>query len=269
MPIGEVIIGAALGITLQVLHEAIKKAKDRSLTTKCILDRLDNTISRVTPLVVQVDKLSERVEGSQREVIKELKHLLEKAVFLVEAYAELRRRNLLKKYRYVVYIIHEMKAFCLVYIIYIYVCVCVCVLLISRYKSRIKELEASLRWMVDVDVQVNQWLDIKELMVKISEMNTKLDKITCQPTDCNCFGSNHHSISPVVSQSNILEATDPSSEEDEKNPSEGSEPRIDIHLRWSSRKGSKDREIRFMVNLQRRKRGCCIDDQAQGVATRK
>ncbi|KAG2329434.1 hypothetical protein Bca4012_021001 [Brassica carinata] len=214
MPIGEVIIGAALGITLQVLHEAIKKAKDRSLTTKCILDRLDNTISRVTPLVVQVDKLSERVEGSQREVIKELKHLLEKAVFLVEAYAELRRRNLLKKY---------------------------------RYKSRIKELEASLRWMVDVDVQVNQWLDIKELMVKMSEMNTKLDKITCQPTDCNCFGSNHHSISPVVSQSNILEETDPSSEEDEKNPSEGSEPRIDIHLRWSSRKGSKDREIRFMV----------------------
>ena len=101
MPIGEVLVGAALGITLQVLHEAIIKAKHRSLTTKCILDRLDATISRITPLVVHVDKISKGVEDSQRKVIEDLKRLLEKAVFLVEAYAELRRRNLLKKFRYV------------------------------------------------------------------------------------------------------------------------------------------------------------------------
>ncbi|CAN6969512.1 hypothetical protein Bca4012_094840 [Brassica carinata] len=211
MPIGEVMVGAALGITLQVLHEAIMKAKDRSLTTKYILERLEATISRITPLVVHVDKISKRVEDSQRKVIEDLKRLLEKAVSLVEAYAELRRRNLLKKY---------------------------------RYKSRIKELESSLRWMVEVDVQVNQWLDIKELLAKMSEMNTKLETITCPPTDCNCFKSND-SKSPVISQSsnqNILEATDGSSEEDEKES-----PRIDIHLRWSSRKGAKDREIRFMV----------------------
>ncbi|CAF2110768.1 unnamed protein product [Brassica napus] len=145
-----------------------------------------------------------------RKVIEDLKRLLEKAISLVEAYAELRRRNLLKKY---------------------------------RYKSRIKELEASLRWMVGVDVQVNQWLDIKQLLA-MSEMNTKLERITCPPTDCNCFKSND-STSPVLSQSsnqNILEATDGSSEEDEEES-----PRIDIHLRWSSRKGAKDREIRFMV----------------------
>ncbi|XP_018437251.1 RPW8-like protein 3 [Raphanus sativus] len=211
MPIGEVMIGAALGITLQVLYEAIIKAKDKSLATKCILGRLGATISRITPLVVHVDKISEKVEYSQRKVIEDLKRLLEKAVFLVEAYAELRRRNLHKKH---------------------------------RYKSRIKELEASLRWMVDVDVQVDQCLDIKELMAKMSEMNTKLDKITCQPTDCNCFKSND-STSPVISQTsnqNILEATDGSSEENEEESS-----RIDIHLRWSSRKKAKDREIRFVV----------------------
>nr|AHZ20648.1 HRb [Brassica napus] len=214
MPIGEVIVGAALGITLQVLHEAIIKAKDRSSTKKSILDRLDATISRITPLVVHVDKISKRVEDSERKVIEELKRLLEKAVSLVEAYAELRRRNLHKKH---------------------------------RCKSRIKELEVSLRWMIDVDVQVNQWLDIKKLVVKMSEMNTKLDKITSQPTDGSCFKSND-SISPVLSQSSRIEATDGSSEEDEEeSPSNGSEPRIDIHLRWSSRKGRKDREIRFMA----------------------
>ena len=61
MPIGEVMVGAALGITLQVLHEAIMKAKDRSLTTKYILERLEATISRITPFVVHLDKISKRV----------------------------------------------------------------------------------------------------------------------------------------------------------------------------------------------------------------
>ncbi|KAG2329433.1 hypothetical protein Bca4012_021002 [Brassica carinata] len=209
MPIGELVAGAALGLTLQVLHEAIKKAKGRSMTTKCILERLDATIFTITPLVDHVDKLSERVEDSQRKVIEELKHLLEKAVLLVEAYAELRRRNLLKKF---------------------------------RYKSRIKELEASLRWMVDVDVQVNQWLDIKELTTKMSEMNTKLEQITCQPTDCGCFETNQS-----ISQSSNQNTTGRSSGEDQESPSDESEPRIDIHLRWTTRNGTKDHEIRFVV----------------------
>ncbi|KAL0714025.1 hypothetical protein Bca4012_021003 [Brassica carinata] len=104
MPIGELVAGAALGLTLQVLHEAIKKAKGRSMTTKFILDRLDATIYRITPLVI-------KSISSPKE-----------------------------------------------------------------YKSRVEELETSLRWMVDVDVQVNQWLDIKKLTTKMSEMNTKLEQ---------------------------------------------------------------------------------------------
>ncbi|CAH2064472.1 unnamed protein product [Thlaspi arvense] len=212
MPVSEMMAGAALGLALQVLHDAIKRAKDRSLTTRCILDRLDATIFRITPLVAQVDKLSEEVEDSPRKVIEDLKHLLEKAVSLVEAYAELRRRNLLQKY---------------------------------RYKRRIKELEASLRWMVDVDVQVNQWLDIKELMAKMSEMNTKLDEITRQPSDCPCF-KKKHSISESTDQ-NIVESLGPSSEEVDECSSDGSKPKFDIHLQWRSRKQNKDREIRFTL----------------------
>lgn len=101
MPIGELFAGAALGFALQVLHEAIKKAKDRSLTARCILDRLEATILSITPLVAQVDKLSKDVEDSPRKVIEDLKVLLGKAVDLVDAYAELRRRNLLKKFKFV------------------------------------------------------------------------------------------------------------------------------------------------------------------------
>ncbi|VVB05186.1 unnamed protein product [Arabis nemorensis] len=144
MPLEEIIAGAALGLALQILHEAIQRAKDRSFTTRCILDLLDATISKITPLVVKIEMLSEEVHESLRKVIKDLKQRLEKAIGLVEAYAELKRRNLLRKY---------------------------------RYKRRIKVLEASFRWMVDVDVQVSQWLDIKELMGKMSDMNMKLDKL--------------------------------------------------------------------------------------------
>ncbi|XP_010426591.1 PREDICTED: RPW8-like protein 3 [Camelina sativa] len=212
MSVVEIVVRPALGFVLQALHYAVKKAIDRSLTSAYIFDRLDATIFRLTTLVAQVDKLSEEVEDPQRKVIEDLKHLLEKAVSLVEAYAELRRRNLLKKF---------------------------------RYKRRIKELEASLRWMVDVDVQVNQWVDIKELLAKMSERNTKLEENTRQPTNFMCFKSSNS-----ISQSNnqdIVEETDQPSEETAECSSDGSKPKIDIQIRWSSRKQNKDHEIRFVM----------------------
>ncbi|XP_010515423.1 PREDICTED: RPW8-like protein 3 [Camelina sativa] len=213
MSVVEIVAGPALGYALQALHYAIKRAIDRSLTSAYIFDRLDATIFKITTLVAQVDKLSEEVEDPQRKVIEDLKHLLEKAVSLVEAYAELRRRNLLKKF---------------------------------RYKRRIKELEASLRWMVNVDVQVNQWVDIKELMAKMSEMNTKFEENTRQPTNFMCFKSSH-SISQQSSNEDIVEETDQSSEETAECSSDGSKPKIDIQIRWSSRKQNKDHEIRFVM----------------------
>lgn len=109
MPITEIVAGAVLGLTLQILHEAIQRAKDRSSTTRCILDRLDATIFRITPMIAKVEKLSEESDESLRKVINDLKHLLDKAVVLVDAYVELRRRNLLGKYRFV-------KVFLIIYI---------------------------------------------------------------------------------------------------------------------------------------------------------
>ncbi|AEE78668.1 RPW8-like protein 1 [Arabidopsis thaliana] len=187
MPLVELLTSAALGLSLQLLHDAIIRAKERSLITRCILDRLDATLHKITPFVIKIDTLTEEVDEPFRKVIEELKRLLEKAIRLVDAYAELKLRNLLRKY---------------------------------RYKRRIKELDSSLRWMIDVDVQVNQWLDIKKLMGKMSEMNTKLDDITRQPMD-------------------IIEATGRSSEEDGC-----TKPTIDIHFRWKNQ--TKEHEIRFI-----------------------
>nr|ACQ99481.1 truncated RPW8.2 [Arabidopsis lyrata subsp. petraea] len=48
--IGEVFAGGALGIALGVLQEAVKRARDRSVTTRFILDRLKATIDSITPL---------------------------------------------------------------------------------------------------------------------------------------------------------------------------------------------------------------------------
>ncbi|CAH2064474.1 unnamed protein product [Thlaspi arvense] len=210
MPLGEVIVGAALGLVIQILHQAIQRAKDRSTTTRFILGRLDDTVYRITPLIVKVEKLSEEADESLRRVTEDLKRLLQQAVVLVEAYAELKRRNLLKKF---------------------------------SYNRRIKELEASLRWMVDVDVQVNQWLDIQELMAKMSVMNTKLDEITFQQTD------HVTSVKNDNKQNIVVEAEDQYSEtKDDGCSNEVSKPKIDIHLQWKRKKHDKNREFRFVLN---------------------
>nr|ACQ99499.1 truncated RPW8.2 [Arabidopsis lyrata subsp. petraea] len=47
--IGEVFAGG-------VLQEAVKRARDRSVTTRFILDRLKATIDSITPLLLQIDK---------------------------------------------------------------------------------------------------------------------------------------------------------------------------------------------------------------------
>ncbi|CAN8254795.1 unnamed protein product [Cochlearia groenlandica] len=161
MALESLVGGAILGLSLQVLHESILRAKDRSLTTRFILNRLEATLRRITPLVVRIDKLSKETKDSRGIVIEDLKKLLDKAVFLIDGYAKLGRRNLRKRY---------------------------------RYQRKIREFEASLRSMLDVDVQLNQWLDIKELAAKMSEMNTKLDEITRQPSDSSLdnYKKNHN-----------------------------------------------------------------------------
>ncbi|CAA0385497.1 unnamed protein product [Arabidopsis thaliana] len=173
--IAEVVAGGALGLALGVLHEAVKTAKDRSVTTRFILHRLEATIDSITPLVVQIDKFSEEMEdSSSRKVNERLKLLLENAVSLVEENAELRRRNVRKKF---------------------------------RYMRDIKEFEAKLRWVVGVDVQVNQLADIKGVKAKMSEISTKLDEIMTQPTEAK--------------------------------------PKFDIHIGWCSGKPNKGHAIRF------------------------
>nr|AIE47872.1 HR1KZ10 [Arabidopsis thaliana] len=47
MPLVELLTSAALGLSLQLLHDAIIRAKERSLITRCILDRLDATLHKI------------------------------------------------------------------------------------------------------------------------------------------------------------------------------------------------------------------------------
>ncbi|KAG7560331.1 Powdery mildew resistance protein RPW8 domain [Arabidopsis thaliana x Arabidopsis arenosa] len=211
--IAEVAAGGALGIGLSVLQETVKRAKDRSVTTRFILKRLKATIDNITPLMVQIDMVSEQMEDpSLRKVSEHLKLLLESAVSLVEANAELRRRNLCKKF---------------------------------RYMREIKEFEAELRGLVDVDVQVNQWADIKALKANMSEIITKLDKIMHQPTECICC-KNNCSTSQSTNQ-DIVEETDRSPEKNAECSNDGWKLKIDINIGWWSRKQNKCHGIRFAL----------------------
>lgn len=99
--------------------------------------------------------------------------------------------------------------------------------------------------MVDVDVQVNQWADIKKLMAKMSEMDTKLDEIKRQPRDR--IRSDDDDAITNDNTKKIFEKVDPSSEAKKGYCSNvSSNPKIDIHLRW--RKQSKDHGIRFVLH---------------------
>nr|ACQ99479.1 RPW8.2 [Arabidopsis lyrata subsp. petraea] len=212
--IGEVFAGGALGIALGVLQEAVKRARDRSVTTRFILDRLKATIDSITPLLLQIDKVSEEMEDPQsRRVNEDLKLLLKTAASLVENNAKLRRRNLLKKLRF--------------------------------YMRKIKELEARLKWVIDVDLQINQLADIKELKAKMSEMSTKLDKIMRQPTECTCVKSNCSTLQST--NQDIVEETDRSPEKNAECSNDGRKLKIDINIGWCSRKQNKCHAIRFAV----------------------
>ncbi|VYS59972.1 unnamed protein product [Arabidopsis thaliana] len=136
MPIGELAIGAVLGVGAQAIYDRFRKARDISF-----VHRLCATIISIEPFLVQIDKRS-KVEGSPlREVNERLTCFLELAYVLVEAYPKLRRRQVLRKYR--------------------------CI-------KAIETIELALRRIVVVDFQVDQWDDIKEIKAKISETDTKL-----------------------------------------------------------------------------------------------
>ena len=96
MPIGELAIGAVLGVGAQAIYDRFRKAKDIS-----VVNGVRTTIISTEPLLVQIDKHS-KVEGSPlREVNERLTCFLELAYVLVEAYPKLRRRQVLRKYRFV------------------------------------------------------------------------------------------------------------------------------------------------------------------------
>ncbi|CAA0385505.1 Powdery mildew resistance protein RPW8 domain [Arabidopsis suecica] len=139
MPIGELAIGAVLGVGAQAIYDRFRKARDISF-----VHRLCATILSIEPFLVQIDKRS-KVEGSPlREVNERLTCFLELAYVFVEAYPKLRRRQVLRKYRYI---------------------------------KAIETIELALRSIIVVDFQVDQWDDIKEIKAKISEMDTKLAEV--------------------------------------------------------------------------------------------
>nr|QDK56857.1 HR1 [Arabidopsis thaliana] len=73
MPLVELLTSAALGLSLQLLHEAIIRAKERSLITRCILDRLDATLHKITPFVIKIDTLTEESMNLSGKSSKSLK----------------------------------------------------------------------------------------------------------------------------------------------------------------------------------------------------
>nr|QDK59716.1 HR4 [Arabidopsis thaliana] len=151
--VGVPLIAVALRVGAQVIYDRFRKGKDTS-----IINRLGRTMKSISPVRDRIGKLS-NVEGKPfREVHESLTRLLEDAKSIIENYRKLRwSRHVCRKYRY----IKKLES------IELELVRVVLEIQVDQWTD-IKEMKA---------IQVDQWTDIKETKAQISEMHNKLINI--------------------------------------------------------------------------------------------
>nr|ACJ05897.1 HR4 [Arabidopsis thaliana] len=131
--VGVPLIAVALRVGAQVIYDRFRKGKDTS-----IINRLGRTMKSISPVRDRIGKLS-NVEGKPfREVHESLTRLLEDAKSIIENYRKLRWSSC-RKYRYI---------------------------------KKLESIELELVRLV-LEIQVDQWTDIKETKAQISEKHNK------------------------------------------------------------------------------------------------
>ncbi|KAL9433121.1 hypothetical protein AB3S75_028024 [Citrus x aurantiifolia] len=140
--VGSLLAGAILGVAFQELTVAIKKSKSRCSNFRDDLNSLENTISLLSPLIKEMDRLNRELEDSneREEIILLFLQRLKKGEALVSKCSSIRRWNLYKK---------------------------------GKYEKRLRNMDSSLRELSAV-LQVRQALDIQRLQRIIQDMYVPL-----------------------------------------------------------------------------------------------
>ncbi|GAY63417.1 hypothetical protein CUMW_225410 [Citrus unshiu] len=138
MAAGSLLAGAILGVAFQEITVAIKESKSRCSNFRDALNSLENTISLISPLIKEMDRLNQELgDSNKREVIIRLfLQQLKKGEALVSKCSSIRRWNLCKK---------------------------------RKYEKRLRNMDSSLRELSGV-LQVGQALDTQRLQRILQDM---------------------------------------------------------------------------------------------------
>ncbi|KAJ9170749.1 hypothetical protein P3X46_018832 [Hevea brasiliensis] len=136
----EVVSGAILGVAFQQLHDSIVRAKVTASAFKFQLQFLENKAQILIRKFNEIKDLN--LENKLPAEMKKLRELLEKAKVLVSKCSQVSWWNYGKK---------------------------------RKFAKRLEELDASFQELLKVDFQVAQLKNILETLLKVIEMNKKLD----------------------------------------------------------------------------------------------
>ncbi|KAL5557124.1 hypothetical protein UlMin_039360 [Ulmus minor] len=130
----EVLLDAALGIACEQLLQSITSAEHRACMFDSVLSNLESTVRRLRPRINKIDKLNQKLDYfSENEILEVLK----KAEELVRKGSDVAWWNYLKKY---------------------------------KYSKKLLQLDALLRKLIEIDLQVDQIIVMMEVSVEVEEL---------------------------------------------------------------------------------------------------
>lgn len=147
-----VLLEVALTVACDGLLQAIAEAEDGVCMFDSVLTELETTVNRLKPKVNEIDRLNRKKGNSS---IDEIREFLTRAEQLVKKCSEVAWWNMLKKY---------------------------------KYSKKLMQLNASLRRLIEIDLQFDQVIATMEISVQMEELK-RLVLMEIQERNRNDSGS--------------------------------------------------------------------------------
>ncbi|KAK0604329.1 hypothetical protein LWI29_014564 [Acer saccharum] len=199
----DLVLAPAIGLVLQQFFEAIKGARGKTKKFDVVLTRLQNTVNSVAPKIDTISRMDQAHDNYMKQEIDVFVGQLEKGKELVTACAEIPRWNKYKK---------------------------------RKYAKRLEDMDASLCKLLDVELQAEQLLFIKRVLLDMAAINKKLDHMNIQKINGSSVNDNENNTPTKLACGVATEGG--GSGESSANPTgqssddqAGRQPRIEVHFR--------------------------------------
>jgi hypothetical protein len=156
----EVILQITLGEVARNLLEAVTEAKQRANRFKPLLADLESTITILVPKITKIEQLSQELGESPKDEIQKLKLLLDDAKQLVSKCSEIACWDFCRR---------------------------------DRYSKKLHQLQAALRWLIEVELPVGQSEDLMRILVEVERIH-QTHIAACSPFQILNPGRSPHPI---------------------------------------------------------------------------